>query len=138
MNAPLNWNSRQLTRGWQRGVTAFYYGLGLTDADFDKPQIGIGVPLLDGNLCNLHAYDLAKRIAEGCRQAGPDRLSVRRAGGQRQHHPGPRRRQRQPAVAEPDRQRRRVRGQRALATTRWSACTTATRTARASPWPWPG
>ena len=70
MHASLNWNSRQLTRGWQRGVTAFYYGLGLTDADFDRPQIGIGVPLLDGNLCNLHAYDLAKRIAEGCWQAG--------------------------------------------------------------------
>jgi dihydroxy-acid dehydratase len=69
MNAPLNWNSRNLTRGWQRGVTAFYYGLGLTEADFDKPQIGIGVPLLDGNLCNVHAYDLAKRIADGCRRA---------------------------------------------------------------------
>jgi dihydroxyacid dehydratase/phosphogluconate dehydratase len=61
MNAPLNWNSRHYTRGWQRGVTAFYYGLGLTDEDFDKPQIGIGVPLLDGNLCNLHAYELARR-----------------------------------------------------------------------------
>ena len=70
MDTNLNWNSRQLTRGWQRGVTAFYYGLGLTDADFDRPQIGIGVPLLDGNLCNLHAYDLAKRMAEGCWQTG--------------------------------------------------------------------
>lgn len=66
MTSPLNWNSRQLTHGWQRGVTAFYYGLGLTDEDFDKPQIGIGVPLLDGNLCNVHAYDLAKSIAAGC------------------------------------------------------------------------
>jgi dihydroxy-acid dehydratase len=70
MTQPLNWNSRQLTQGWQRGVTAFYYGLGWTDADFDRPQIGIGVPLLDGNLCNLHAYELAKRIADGCWQAG--------------------------------------------------------------------
>ena len=66
----LNWNSRHLTHGWQRGVTAFYYGLGMTDEDFDKAQIGIGVPLLEGNLCNLHAYDLAKQLAEGCRQAG--------------------------------------------------------------------
>jgi dihydroxy-acid dehydratase len=66
----LNWNSRRLTRGWQKGITAFYYGLGLTDEDFDRPQIGIGVPLLDGNLCNVHAYDLAKQIAEGCRAAG--------------------------------------------------------------------
>ena len=70
MTTSLNWNSRHLTRGWQRGINAFYYGLGLTDEDLDKPQIGIGVPLLDGNLCNVHAYDLAKRIAEGCRRAG--------------------------------------------------------------------
>jgi dihydroxy-acid dehydratase len=66
----LNWNSRQLTRGWQKGVTAFFYGLGLTEADFDRPQVGIGVPLLEGNLCNVHAYDLAQRIAAGCRDAG--------------------------------------------------------------------
>ena len=70
MMQTLNWNSRNLTRGWQRGVTAFYYGLGLTDDDFDKPQIGIGVPLLEGNPCNVHAYELAKLIAEGCGQAG--------------------------------------------------------------------
>ncbi len=68
--AALNWNSRQLTRGWQRGVTAFYYGLGMNEADFDRPQIGIGVPLLEGNLCNVHAYELAREVAEGCRAAG--------------------------------------------------------------------
>ncbi len=67
---PPNWNSRHLTHGWQKSITAFYYGLGMTDADFDKPQIGIGVPLLDGNICNIHAYDLAKQIAAGCREQG--------------------------------------------------------------------
>lgn len=67
---PLNWNSRQLTRGWQRGVTAFYYGLGMNETDFDRPQVGVGVPLLEGNLCNVHAYELAKAVAEGCREAG--------------------------------------------------------------------
>ena len=66
----LNWNSRNLTRGWQRGVTAFFYGLGMTEEDFDKPQIGIGVPLLEGNLCNVHAYELASEIRESCRSAG--------------------------------------------------------------------
>ena len=68
--ADLNWNSRQLTHGWQRGVTAFFYGLGMTEADFDKPQVGIGIPLLEGNLCNVHAYDLGRTVAEGCRNAG--------------------------------------------------------------------
>ena len=66
----LNWNSRSLTRGWQRGIHAFYWGLGWKEADFDKPQIGIGTPLLDGNLCNLHAHELAQLIKEGCAEAG--------------------------------------------------------------------
>jgi len=71
MNASdLNWNSRNLTQGWQQGVNAFFYGLGLGDEDLEKPQIGIGVPLLEGNLCNVHAYELASRIAEGCGEAG--------------------------------------------------------------------
>lgn len=70
MNQPLNWNSRNLTRGWQKSITAFYYGLGMTEADFDRPQIGIGVPLLEGNICNVHAYQLGKEIAEGCKDAG--------------------------------------------------------------------
>ncbi len=66
----LNWNSRQLTRGWQRGIPAFYFGLGMTEADFDKPQVGIGVPLSEGNLCNVHAYQLARHVVEGCQAAG--------------------------------------------------------------------
>ncbi|MCA9073751.1 MAG: dihydroxy-acid dehydratase [Planctomycetaceae bacterium] len=66
----LNWNSRNLTHGWQRGVTAFYFGLGFTPEDFDRPQIGIGVPLLEGNLCNMHAYGLGQEIAAGCKDAG--------------------------------------------------------------------
>ena len=67
---PLNWNSRELTRGWQRGVAAFYYGLGLSEADFDKPQVAVGVPLLDGNLCNVHAHGLSEWVKAGCADAG--------------------------------------------------------------------
>ncbi|MEZ6039068.1 MAG: dihydroxy-acid dehydratase [Planctomycetaceae bacterium] len=66
----LNWNSQQLTHGWQKGIRAFYYAVGMSDDDFNRAQVGIGVPLLDGNTCNVHAYELAKEIAEGCRQAG--------------------------------------------------------------------
>ena len=70
MNATLNWNSRHITGGWQQAGNAFYYGLGFEAGDFDKAQIGIGVPLLDGNLCNVHAYELGRRIADGCKEAG--------------------------------------------------------------------
>ncbi len=66
----LNWNSNKLTHGWQKGITAFYYAVGMTAEDFSKPQVGIGVPLLEGNTCNIHAYSLAQEIAAGCREAG--------------------------------------------------------------------
>lgn len=67
---PLNWNSQNVTRGWQKGVTAFFYGLGFTQEDFDRPQVGIGIPLLEGNLCNVHAAELAALVKEGCKDAG--------------------------------------------------------------------
>jgi dihydroxy-acid dehydratase len=66
----LNWNSTSLTHGWQRGVKSFYWGLGFQEADFDKPQIGIATPLLDGNICNLRAHELAKLIQKGCHDSG--------------------------------------------------------------------
>ena len=65
-----NWNSRTVTHTWQKGLTAFFWGLGFTEEDFDRPQIGIGVPMLEGNLCNLHAYELASIIKESCKTAG--------------------------------------------------------------------
>jgi dihydroxy-acid dehydratase len=51
-------------------VKAFYWGLGWNAGDFDKAQVGIGVPLLDGNLCNVHAHELAQVIRKGCADAG--------------------------------------------------------------------
>lgn len=69
-NSPANWNSTQLTAGWQKGVTAFYYAIGMDEADFGKAQVAIGVPLLEGNTCNVHAYELATEIKEGCQEAG--------------------------------------------------------------------
>jgi dihydroxy-acid dehydratase len=70
MSSALNWNSSSLTHGWQRGVKAFYWGLGFQEGDFDKAQIGIATPLLDGNLCNLHAHGLAKELQKSCAESG--------------------------------------------------------------------
>lgn len=66
----LNWNSKHVTQGWQKGIKAFYYGLDFQEDDFNKAQIGIGVPLLEGNPCNQHAYELAQSIKTSCDQAG--------------------------------------------------------------------
>ena len=67
---PLNWNSQELTQGWQRGTQAFYWGLGFQESDFQKAQVGIGTPLLEGNLCNVHAYRLAGLLRDSCGEAG--------------------------------------------------------------------
>ena len=69
-DSPVNWNSSQLTSGWQKGVTAFYYAIGMSEADFGKAQVGIGVPLLEGNTCNVHAYELAQELKAGCEEVG--------------------------------------------------------------------
>lgn len=42
----------------------------MTEADFGKAQVAIGVPLLEGNTCNVHAYELATEIKRGCETAG--------------------------------------------------------------------
>ncbi len=65
-----NWNSSRITAGWQKAANAFYWGLGFDEADFGRAQVGIGVPLLDGNLCNVHAYELGRAVADGCRESG--------------------------------------------------------------------
>ena len=70
LSKKLNWNSGRLTGGWQKGVNAFYYGLGFDDEDLGRAQVGIGTPLLEGNLCNLHAHELARKVAEGCVEVG--------------------------------------------------------------------
>lgn len=65
-----NWNSRKLTRGGQHGVRAFYHGLGWSAEDFDKPQIAIGTPLHEINLCNLHSLQLGEWVRLGLENAG--------------------------------------------------------------------
>jgi dihydroxy-acid dehydratase len=60
-----NWNSRKLTQGDRQGIKAFYYGLGWDKDDFNKPLIGIGTPLHEINLCNLHSYEVGAAIKSG-------------------------------------------------------------------------
>jgi len=64
-----NWNSKKLTHGNRQGIKAFYYGLGWKPEDFDKPLIGIGTPLHEINLCNLHSHELGEAIKTGLNEA---------------------------------------------------------------------
>src|ERR1700755_1017810 len=41
------------------------YGIGLTDEDMKKAQVGVASMGYDGNTCNMHLNDLAKLVKQG-------------------------------------------------------------------------
>ena len=49
----------------QPAAQAMFYGIGLTDADLQKAQVGIVSMGYDGNTCNMHLNDLAKKVKIG-------------------------------------------------------------------------
>lgn len=49
----------------QPAAQAMLYGIGLTDDDMQKAQVGICSMGYDGNTCNMHLNDLAKIVKEG-------------------------------------------------------------------------
>ena len=62
----LNKYSKTVTQDpTQPGAQAMLYGIGLTDEDLRKPQVGIASMGWEGNTCNMHLNDLAKVIKEG-------------------------------------------------------------------------
>jgi len=62
----LNKYSKVLTQDeTQPAAQAMLYGIGLTDVDLMKPQVGICSMGYDGNTCNMHLNDLAKVVKEG-------------------------------------------------------------------------
>jgi len=63
MNNELNKYSKTITQDvTQPAAQAMLYGIGLTDADLKKAQVGIVSMGYDGNTCNMHLNDLAKLI----------------------------------------------------------------------------
>jgi dihydroxy-acid dehydratase len=62
----LNKYSKVLTQDeTQPAAQAMLYGIGLTDEDLNKAQVGIVSMGYDGNTCNMHLNDLAKVVKEG-------------------------------------------------------------------------
>ena len=49
----------------QPAAKAMLYGIGLTDADMAKAQVGIASMGYDGNTCNMHLNDLAQLVKQG-------------------------------------------------------------------------
>lgn len=72
----LNKFSSQITQPASQGASqAMLYGTGLTEADMDKPQIGIGSMWYEGNTCNMHLNDLSAWVKEG--MAAADLVGMR-------------------------------------------------------------
>lgn len=49
----------------QPAAQAMFYGIGLTDEDLQKAQIGVVSMGYDGNTCNMHLNDLAQKVKKG-------------------------------------------------------------------------
>ena len=59
----LNKYSKTITQDeTQHAAQAMLYGIGLTDEDLNKAQVGIVSTGYEGNTCNMHLNDLAKNI----------------------------------------------------------------------------
>ncbi|MEO6316150.1 MAG: dihydroxy-acid dehydratase [Chitinophagaceae bacterium] len=66
MGTELNKYSKVLTQDTtQPAAQAMLYGIGLTDDDLKKAQVGIASMGYDGNTCNMHLNDLAKVVKQG-------------------------------------------------------------------------
>jgi len=71
MNKELNKYSKRLTQSRsQVGSQAMLHGIGLTDEDFKKAQVGIASMGWEGNTCNMHLNDLAKLVKKGVVDSG--------------------------------------------------------------------
>ncbi len=66
MSKEINQYSKTITQdATQPAAQAMFYGIGLTDEDLAKAQVGIVSMGYDGNPCNMHLNDLAKLVKKG-------------------------------------------------------------------------
>ncbi len=67
----LNKYSAHITQPKSQGASqAMLYAVGMTEADMNKPQVGIASVWYEGNPCNMHLRDLADTVKEGVTAAG--------------------------------------------------------------------
>src|ERR1700712_1663872 len=66
MPQELNKYSKIITQDvTQPAAQAMFYGIGLTEEDMKKAQVGVVSMGYDGNTCNMHLNDLAKIVKQG-------------------------------------------------------------------------
>src|SRR5215813_847557 len=68
---PMNKYSSRVTQPRSQGASqAMLYGIGLTDVDLQKPQVGICSMWYEGNTCNMHLDRLAAEVKKGVQATG--------------------------------------------------------------------
>jgi dihydroxy-acid dehydratase len=73
----LNKYSKTFTQNSEQpAAKAMLYGIGFTEEDMHKAQIGIASMGYDGNTCNMHLNDLAKMVKERNMGAWPGRADI--------------------------------------------------------------
>jgi dihydroxy-acid dehydratase len=71
MTDKINKYSSRITKPKSQGASqAMLYGIGMSDADMQKAQVGISSVWYEGNTCNMHLNDLAARVKVGVEAAG--------------------------------------------------------------------
>ena len=71
MTDKLNRYSSRITQPRsQGGSQAMLHGTGLSEADMEKPQVGIASMWYEGNTCNMHLNRLAEEVKKGVTDAG--------------------------------------------------------------------
>ena len=71
MSKKLNKYSSRITEPKSQGASqAMLYGMGMTEEDMSKAQVGISSIWFEGNTCNMHLLELAKKVKEGVTSAG--------------------------------------------------------------------
>ena len=71
MAEKMNKFSSRITEPKSQGASqAMLYGIGMSDADMKKAQVGISSVWYEGNTCNMHLNDLAARVKAGVEAAG--------------------------------------------------------------------
>jgi dihydroxy-acid dehydratase len=67
----LNRYSKTITQDESQPASqAMLYGIGLSDEDMKKPQVGIASTWYEGNTCNMHLNGLSKYVKEGVQLNG--------------------------------------------------------------------
>src|SRR5215469_10577894 len=63
--------SSRITKPKSQGASqAMLYATGLTEADMEKPEVGIASVWFEGNPCNMHLLSLGEKVKEGVQAAG--------------------------------------------------------------------